>query len=288
MGCVGYGFFKQRGNCMKTCLFTDLDGTLLDNNGIVSDENKAAIKCAIDNGKRVIICSGRNWRSLEYYEKMLGLDSLGFFGVAYNGGAIYANKGDSKEFLYRKMLDKYIAFDLLVDLKQRLESDMHILVYANEDRLIAEERVFSTEVYARYRNLDIIFIDDFLQIQTDFGKILLYGSFEKLEKARIEMIPKYKGRANIFFSAHDLLELGPLGVNKGNAIKFLSDYMNIPLDEIIAIGDEANDIEMLKTAGLGLAVANATEAAKQAADIIMEESNIQSAVSAAIYKYLLV
>ena len=272
---------------MKTCLFTDLDGTLLDNNGIVSDENKAAIKYAVDNGKNVILCSGRNWRSLKYYEKMLGLDRQGFFGVAYNGGAIYVNKEDSKEFLYRKMLDKYIAFDLLIDLKQRLESDMHILVYANEDRLIAEENVLSTEVYARYRKLNICFVGDFLKIQTDFGKVLLNGPFEKLEKIRIDMIPKYKGRANIFFSAHELLELGPVGVNKGNAIKFLSEYMNIPLDEIIAIGDEANDIEMLKTAGLGLAVANATEPAKQVADIIMEESNAQSAVSVAIYKYLI-
>ena len=272
---------------MKRCLFTDLDGTLIDNNGVISDENKAAIKLAIDKGKKIILCSGRNWRSLEYYEKMLELDKPGFFGCAYNGGAVYMTTEDSKQFLYRKMLDKHIAFDLIADLKKRLESDMHILVYAMEDRLIAEEKVLSTEIYARYRHLNIIFIDDFFEIQTDFGKILLYGPFEKLEKARIEMKPKYEGRASIFFSAHELLELGPVGVNKGNAIKFLSDYMNIPLDEIIAIGDESNDIEMLKTAGLGLAVANATEHAKKAADIVMEESNTQSAVSAAIYKYLL-
>ena len=85
-------------------------------------------------------------------------------------------------------------------------------------------------------------------------------------------------------SATVLIEISPISDNKGEAVKYLANYYGIPIEKTIAMGDNLNDLPMVKIAGLGVAVANATEKLKQAADFI-SVSNNDGAVAQIIEKF---
>lgn len=85
-------------------------------------------------------------------------------------------------------------------------------------------------------------------------------------------------------SATVLIEISPISDNKGEAVKYLANHYGIPIEKTIAMGDNLNDLPMVKIAGLGVAVANATEKLKQAADFI-SVSNNDGAVAQIIEKF---
>lgn len=78
---------------------------------------------------------------------------------------------------------------------------------------------------------------------------------------------------DVFRSADTFIELVPKGIDKGSSLAYLSSHLNIHPDQIIAFGDESNDISMLRFVGMGVAVVNATEPAKAAADLITKSNN---------------
>jgi len=107
---------------------------------------------------------------------------------------------------------------------------------------------------------------------------------ESLEKS---IRDQATGRCNTFFSSDILLEYCPLEANKGAGLEAVCKYLGISPEETIAVGDQNNDISMLRAAGLGIAVANATAEAKAAADLIIDETNDQHAVAKIINKFLI-
>ena len=90
-----------------------------------------------------------------------------------------------------------------------------------------------------------------------------------------------------FFSCSEYLEYTLKGADKGNGVRFLSDYLNISIDNTIACGDERNDISMLKAAGLGVCMINGNEEAKRAADYITKKNNNNGGIAEVINKFIL-
>nr|AAC42243.1 hypothetical protein [Arabidopsis thaliana] len=91
-------------------------------------------------------------------------------------------------------------------------------------------------------------------------------------------------RANVVQAQSDMLEIVPPGTSKGNGVKMLLNHLGVSPDEIMAIGDGENDIEMLQLASLGVALSNGAEKTKAVADVI-GVSNDQDGVADAIYRY---
>ena len=96
-----------------------------------------------------------------------------------------------------------------------------------------------------------------------------------------------EGKVNIFFSCYEFLEFVPVGISKGVEIRFLADYLNIPMENTIAVGDAENDIPMIETAGLGVVMKNATDDIKKYGDYITELDNNQGGVGEVIRKFML-
>jgi hypothetical protein len=271
-------------------LCIDVDGTLLNSKGEISDANRNAVKAAVAAGKKVVLCSGRTWFSLRHYEEILGLNVPGQYGIGLNGGAVYEHlESGETHLLHSELMAEGIAQEIFATLAPVIAGydEMHMLAYNCEGRLVTEEAMRHSDLYDEMRRLGARLVPTFADIKGDVYKILIHGEHDDLLRLKEFVSDRFDGRCQTMFSAHRLLELIPVGVDKGLGVKFLSDYLGIPMEEIITLGDEANDIAMLRAGGLGIAVGNAVPSAVEAADVHLPESNDRDAVSAVINKYLL-
>jgi len=269
-------------------LFSDFDGTLRSDGKDISEGNRLAIAAACEAGKKIVLCSGRSWKSLSFYEDELGLNRPGDYGIAFNGGVIYGYTEKGRGVLHRFVMDNDVAREAISFLKKyEKELGFHLLVFGADDDLYAEEDIKKAKSFSEDRRLSIKFVNDFSEFDTGFMKILVHGRNEALLKIAELIKPKFGDKCNIVFSAGELLELLSTGVDKGQGLMNVCDYLKIPISQAIAIGDEANDAPMLTKAGLGIAVANASDAAKAAADVVLELGCGDDAVKYAIEKYLM-
>lgn len=271
-------------------LCTDVDGTLLDSKGQISEANHDAVTSAIRAGKKVVLASGRTWRSLKFYEKKLGIYTPGQFGIALNGGAVYEIVGEGEvKLLHRDLMPAADAQEIFTTMAPKIApyNEMHMLAYNNEGILIAEESLKSSRLYSEMIRLGAQTTPSYTELPGDIYKILIHGNNEDLREIASFTTTQFAKKCQSMFSANSLLELIPIGVDKGRGISFLAMYLGIPIEEVIALGDEENDIAMLLTAGLGIAVANAVPEAAAAADVHLTVSNDKNALAAAIEKYLI-
>ncbi|MDR1665234.1 MAG: Cof-type HAD-IIB family hydrolase [Clostridiales bacterium] len=262
-------------------LFTDLDGTLLNARSEISPANKAAIADAFAAGKQVVLCSGRSWRSLDYFERALDMLKPERYGVAFQGGVVYESL--SKRVLFSQKME----YEMALEIAKTLDGYGAAPLLYTDTRLTARRKTVNTEMYSRHANLPVEYIQSFDEIKDGIQKIIVEGECDELTEIAEKITPRFSGRCNIFFSASDLIEFTHIDVHKGHGMRFLAHRLGIDMKEIIAVGDQGNDIEMLREAGLGVAVANATQGAPEAADIVLEESNDKDAVSKVIREWLL-
>jgi Cof subfamily protein (haloacid dehalogenase superfamily) len=262
-------------------LFTDMDGTLLDNSQNISARNKAAIQAAFSAGKQIVICSGRSWKSLAFFEEELDLRRPNRYGVGFNGGMAYEIM--NHRVLFQQPLSKALGVSLAEALT---EWDADMMIYTG-DKLLAQRETPQTVSYGHHTGLEVGYIgNDFSGVTGPVHKIILHDTPEKLERIKEAILPRFGGHCNIFYSSASLLEFAHPGTHKGTGLRFLSEYLRVPLEEVIAMGDQENDIEMLRAAGLGIAVGNASDTAKAAADVVLAETNDEDAVAKAIYTYM--
>jgi len=271
-------------------LCTDIDGTLLDNNGEISDDNVAAVQAAMRAGKRVVLASGRTWHSMKMYEERLGIYTPGHFGVGFNGGAVYEILGGGQtRLLHADLMPAATAqeiFAAMAPMAARFNG-MYMLAYNNEGHLIAEEALRETTLFDEMVKLGARVTRTYAELPGDMYKILLFGAHEDLLQAADFAKTQFAGKCQCMFSARQLLELIPMGVDKGRGVSFLAAHLGIPMSQVICMGDEGNDLAMLRAAGLGVAVANAVPDTVDAADVHLDVSNNDSALAAVIHRYLM-
>jgi len=271
-------------------LCTDVDGTLLNKKGEITEGNHRAVAAALQAGKKIVLCSGRTWHSLRIYENALGLDVPGQYGIGFNGGAVYETVAPGeKKLLSSDQMPQVIAREIFNALEPVVAryNEMYVVAYNNEGTLIAEASMETSEKFDELRRLGARSVLKYTEVPGDMYKILVHGKHEALQEIAAFTREKFAGKCQTMFSAHMLLELIPMGVDKGRGVAFLAEHLGIPLEAVIAVGDEANDIAMLKKAGLGVAVGNAVSDAVAAADVHLTETNNDDAVGVVIEKYLL-
>ncbi len=247
---------------MKYLIAIDSDGTLRHSNGYISDKTKEIIKKVVDRGNTVVICTARP----RYYTLKISNEvGLNEYLISSNGTEVYDNI--NKKNIYCKYLPK------------------------EECKIIYED--------AKNLGLRVMFVTENTEYVTMFtrnnSQILLDdNNFEKLLKKDIkqimiiskskELVKKYKSlieqKSNLYVvdsSREDKEELWFSVIcsnsSKGDSLKFLAEYLDIPIKNTIAIGNDNNDISMIDIAGLGVAVANATAELKKHADYITKSND---------------
>lgn len=271
---------------MKKILFTDLDGTLLNNKKLVSDGNRAAIQRMLDAGHYLVVATGRPVKSAFKVVKELGLTMPGCYMIAYNGGVIFDCA--KEEICMEKTLPLEYARYLFDEAEK---SGLYIQTYGEDDKILTNKEAKELEFYARgNRNaLKYEICDDVCDtLGRDPNKVLLINmDEEKLLEFQREHKKWEEGKCDSIFSCKEYLEYLPKDINKGSGVRMLCEMLNINLENAYAAGDERNDISMIEAAGVGIAMQNASEETKAAADYITENDNDQDGIAEVIDKLIL-
>ena len=258
---------------------------MLNNKKKIPVQNKKAISQALERGIQVSLCSGRSFESMFYFEEELGLLDEGRYGICFNGAIIYQTH--DRAIISEQPLDLSLAQRIITALRPLQE---HIMLY-NRTLLMAEEKTGWISEYLKRIKIPLNIVPSFeqylLQLQKPVSKVIAVGEHESLVKTKEALDMLFAGQCNIFFSANELLEFTAPGATKGTALTNLAKMLGIPMSEVIAIGDQCNDLDMLRCAGLGVAVANAADEAKDAADYITISNNEAGALWEVFEKFIL-
>lgn len=268
-------------------IFLDLDGTLLNDDKQLPQVNKEAIDEALKMGHKVLVCTGRPLSSAIRQIPVLGLDRPGCYAITYNGGLIYDI--GAKKSIYKKTLPldqvKYV-FDHAYAF-----GGIHIQTYTDEG-LICEFDTQESRDYSRITKTDRKVVKDIFEELNgqEPCKMLsiAYGcDRERIEAFRDSLIDWAKGKMNVCFSNRDYLEFMPEGISKGDAVRFMADYLDVPMENTIAVGDAENDITMIQAAAVGAVMKNGTEEVKQYGNYITEKDNNEGGVAEVIRRFML-
>ena len=270
----------------------DLDGTMLNSYGIVTENTKKVIKETIKKGIYVIIASGRPIDSIKTIAKEIGSEN---YFIAGNGALIYDIKND--EVIYEKFMTKEKVLEVI---KICEENSISYNLYT-ESTIIAKSLKFNVLYYQKEnlkkeesKRTNITIVDDiysyvqnlenprFLKITVcDDNKFVFQSIIRKLRKVNnIEVLDVlHMSRKMIRQGTEDIpieyyyTEISLKDVDKWNAIEYLIEKLNIKKDEVIAIGDNVNDKIMIENAGLGVVMGGSTPVVTEIADFVTNSNN---------------
>jgi hypothetical protein len=269
----------------QKAIFLDLDGTLLNDQKEVTEENQNAIACMLEKGHKVVITTGRPLVSAIKQAEKLGLTTQGCYLIAYNGGVIY-DTGNQK-ILFQKTIPLELVKKVFAE-ANRL--GIHIQTYNDTDVLV-EPRNDNANVrrYCQLINMEHQVIPSVEDLEQPPVKMLLinYEEASGLEQFRQWVLSWAEGQLESFFSCGQYLEVVATGLSKGNALLQLAELLGIPKENTVSVGDAANDLPMIKAAQVGVAMVNGTEEVKAVANYITVRDNNHSGVAEVIQKFIL-
>lgn len=258
----------------------DMDDTLLRDDWSISERTVQSIQQARKQGVHVTIATGRMPASVRPYAQQLGLDVP---VITYNGAMV--QEALSEKVLYRKVIPIETAQNIISWL---LEQDVHFHVYI-KDQVFVEKMNDRSREYERATRVSIVetnLLERLALEKEGVEKILLMGEPEMLKGWEDKLRLHYEGKVRTTKSKSYFLELIHPTVNKGVALSSLAKRLEVKQEEVLAIGDSLNDLEMIQYAGIGVAMGNARQEVKEAADTVTA-TNQEDGVARAIEKYVL-
>lgn len=273
-------------------IFCDVDETLVYKNTVPQPNIEAIDKLVKNTDIKFVICTGRPFSLAEKIIKDINLrDKEKQYSICGSGSVIYENK--DKKILYvqqlsKDLLKKLFEFAKKFDVYSFFVGLEYFHLYKNPE---AEIKKRDAE-QAKYKILDENFnMDELLDGEDKILRIVYAkeNDIEYLKMVRDEILKneEYKEHLDCFISSGKYLEINPKGVNKGVAIRWLCDHLNVKKENTMGIGDSDNDIDMLKNVGFGVGVANANENVRKVVDYICEKDYKEGGVQEAIEKFCL-
>lgn len=259
----------------------DLDGTLTNSQKVITPRNRETLIRVQEQGVRLVLASGRPTYGIVPLANELRMNEFGGFILSYNGGEII--NWETGEMIYENVLPNDVVPILYESARNHhlsiLTYDGAEIVTENSKDPYVVKEAFLNKMAVRETN-------DFLtDITLPVAKCLIVGDADKLIPLESELSLRLQGKINVFRSEPYFLELVPQGIDKAQSLAVLLKELGISREEIIAIGDGYNDLSMIKFAGLGIAMGNAQEPVKKAADYITL-SNEEDGVAEAIDRHM--
>lgn len=267
----------------KRLLFLDLDGTLLNDAKEITQGNREALERTLGRGHGVIITTGRPLKSALAQARRLGLDKPGCYTIAYNGAMVY--DWSKQDNVFTRALE--IPAVIRVFEKANAIGE-HIQTYDSFDVLVEKRgddealRRYCQMVSMTYRVIDNVHTD----LKENPVKCLVINYEKKDGLLQMQQwIRENMPEMDCFFSCEQFLEVVPKGMNKGEAVKMLCKLLDVEIENAVACGDAANDLAMLKAAGIGVAMINGSDEVKAVADYITTRDNNHDGVAEAADKF---
>jgi Cof subfamily protein (haloacid dehalogenase superfamily) len=265
---------------MYKLLVLDLDGTLTNKKKEITPHTLQVLKEAQQKGLKIVLASGRPTYGIVPLAEQLELKHFGGYIMAFNGGLILDCA--TGETIYQNFLDPSVYPYLY---EKGNTKDFKILSYKDE-YIVSEDIANEYVAYeARLNKMPLMQVENFLDVITfPEPKCLIVGNPEILKDLEVEMREKLQNCMSVYRSEPFFLELLPLGIDKAKCLEKLLERMQIDRKNVIACGDGFNDLSMIEYAGLGVAMANAQQVVKNAADYITL-SNEEDGVAAVVEKF---
>lgn len=286
---------------MINCIATDMDGTLLTGEHVISKENKSAIMAAKRQGVEVVVATGRSYLEAKYVLDEAGLECP---IICANGAEI---RNSSGEVLFSNPISITETKEIIRVLK---EHDIYFELYTDNgtysndyDRAIAIilDIYLSSSLKSNYeKSLQAAkerFDNGLIELVEDYESVLkdenvkvyklIAFSFkeEKLQQAK-EQLANLEGVA-VSSSGMENLEINSIAAQKGNALEAFVKLHNMNIEEAMAIGDNYNDLSMFKVAGRAVAMGNAPDEIKEQCDAVTltnEEHGVAKAIMDVLQK----
>ena len=256
----------------------DMDGTLLNSKKELLEETKQYFKNFHNKNTEtlLVLCTGRPETGIRPYLKDLGYLEENHYIISQNGASIYESQTGKRvmdAFVDSTAIQKWIELG-----KKHGISVMGAGVdyYYSFDEDPTEWMEFDVKLVSG--KLKRIPTKESLNI--DFYKILLMGDEEQLNEFETFIPQEWRDEFYVVRSQKYLVEVLTKGVNKAFGLEKLAQKLNIEPSEIAAVGDAANDIEMLEYAGLAIAMGNASEEVKAIADIVTDTNENNGVIKA--------
>lgn len=257
-------------------LAMDLDDTLLNENFKISVENREAIQRAAKMGVLVTLATGRMFVSTVPFARELQIDLP---LITYHGALI---RTVGEETLYHQPVPLQLAKKIT---ELSTDCGFHVNVYIDDELYVAEENEYSG-FYQRLSGVKVTAVGDLSSfLQEPPTKLTIIDRKGRLKGFEDEILKYYGDELSITLSRPHFLEITDRLSTKGQALKFLAGLHGIPREQVAAVGDSYNDMDMLVYAGIGVAVSNARQEVKDVADVITA-SNVENGVAQFIEKYL--
>ncbi|MBQ4426130.1 MAG: HAD family phosphatase [Oscillospiraceae bacterium] len=271
----------------RFAIFSDLDGTLLNDDKTISERNLRTIERAVKAGHWFIPCTGR------YFGGMPPLiRSLPFcrYYVCMNGAEIY----DKLE--QRAIRREEIPIDRALEIWDIMDNYDGIYDCFVENRAFMDRTMKrNCDFYVREPAFNKM-VHELRQAVPDF-KSYIKKRYKSIQKTQIffadpaerakcaEALARLLPDCSVTSSVSINIEVNSLDANKGEAVRFMCGYLDLPVENSIAFGDSTNDLSMLSAAGIGVAMENAVPEAKRRADMVTATNN-SAGVAKALEKIL--
>ena len=260
----------------------DLDGTLLTTDKKLTERTKSMLKAAREQGVKVVLTTGRPLKAMDFFLKELGTDGHeDEYTITFNGGLVQKNTGE--------ILDKTVfSIDDVSRIYEETEK-LNIPLDAISEGIVYQIQSDQESLYAQF-NPALTFVPtafEDLSSQITYNKCVTAFPQEPLDVAIKHISPELFDKYEIFKSRELLLEWSPKNVHKATGLAKLIDHLGIDRSQVMACGDEANDLSMIEWAGLGVAMQNAVPEVKAVANVVTPMTNDEEAVAWAIEKYVL-
>jgi Cof subfamily protein (haloacid dehalogenase superfamily) len=249
----------------------DLDGTTLGADAVLSERTRQVLRACIARGLRVIIATGRSVDAAESYRRAIGIE----------GAIVYYNGALTLDMPSRNILDShFIGQDVIsccVDVAHEKGAHFHLFLCKGtgvfSETLMAERVSDATLVYRNRTGLDFSYGDLRKALPGDDSIRCIKGIFiadeRELRMIRQIVDERLGGKVNTMFSADFILEILAPGITKAAGLRAALKFYGLSPSEIIAFGDEENDMAMLSFAAYSVAPANARQSVRDIAKYII-------------------
>lgn len=274
---------------------SDLDGTIIDKNNSIVPNNFQAFDDLHKHNMNFVVCTGKTYP----ITKKMCSEINAKFGIFGNGNLIMDL--ENKKVLYKKLLSTSEVLSC-IDVAQKY--NMHIHIYTeteviteqlkyldlrnhnlqtSDDSALSFKIVDNIRDYVELNNPEIFK----LVISDDFSTKLVKQELESKLDLSISTIRKFGDYKDfIIDKEYEYLDITSKNTNKQIALEFLGNYLHVKTDEMLTIGDNLNDFDMIQKAGIGVAVANAYDELKQVAKYTTINSVDKGGFAEAVYKFV--
>lgn len=278
---------------MKQCklIIMDMDGTLLTSEGVISPRTYEALVKAEENGVRLVLASGRSWKTLQAFGEQLQMPKYDGYFIGVNGAAITETKTMTHHRIAQLQVDEIqeifnfakpyeveimgvldsTIYDYVPDSLREIKRQYRIENNIADDvpwtggtfKLIVDQRKGYSEIYD---------IKEAHEIPVPVNKMTLCHTKEGLEEIYPALLESLGHKYNFTRTSPSWIEIAPKQVSKGNAIRMLQEQLNITPEETYIFGDGENDLSMF-TCGIAVAMGNAMDLVKEKANRVTLDNN---------------